>query len=143
MSKILIIDKDDDYENIYLHHLLSQGHSVLCVRDGAITRKSGFLGLGVSYDCLDWLSYDVAIVDIESNGVEFIDFVKGLDGDVNIIVLSRNYTYENVKNAINSGVVFYWFDKDDFNLDLFLETVKDACRVIPERLTRKWLKAIY
>lgn len=137
-GRILIVDETIDILDHQIDiedYLSSLGYNV------TICSNTIFADFAVVAGNYDVVLLDLGKPNVEYNAIDIIRTIHDEDIDTVVIVLTAHGTYEQVVEAINLGV-FYWFDKKDLDLKLLADVVEDACRVIPSKLQRKWLTSV-
>jgi DNA-binding response OmpR family regulator len=123
--RILVVDDDAFIRDLLIRHLSNQGFFV-----SAAANAEEAAGL------LEHTPHDVGLIDIwlpDSNGIELIDRLKGIQSDIILILMTGQPSFDSVIEAMKRGVHDYLLKP--FKLDHLsnvLERALDQRRILIE-----------
>ncbi len=112
-TRILIVDDDTDFTEMFSLRLTQQGEQVTCAHSGA-----------QALEILGNTSIDVVILDIRMpgmDGIETLKHIKATHPIVEVILLTGHGTTETAVQGMRQGAFDYMMkpaDPDEFNIKL-------------------------
>ncbi|MCW4011827.1 MAG: response regulator [Candidatus Bathyarchaeota archaeon] len=127
-DRILLIDDDKNFSNIFSNVLTSEGYETVVAHNGA-----------EALEILEDNFFAILIIDIrlpDMDGIELISRINKTDPDMRKIILTGNPSFDNIQQALKKGAHDYL--TKPVKLDEIKATLREQINELDAELRQKY-----